>query len=161
MSTQLQRNLGAIVLFVVTAACGRAGKAQERPVKIVFVCEHGSAKSVVAALHFRRLAEKRGVRVEAIARGLRPDAALSAAARTGLGKDGIDVGDMKPAALTSEDTRGAELVVSFGQDVGRISGNVPVRRWDDAPAISEDYVRARDYILAREAALLDDLQARP
>jgi protein-tyrosine-phosphatase len=146
-----------LALLVIVAACSRSTK----PAKVVFVCEHGSAKSVVAAAHFQRLAEKRGLRVEAVARGVTPDTALSASARSGLRDDGIDVGDMKPLALTPSDTREAKVVVSFGQDVRATVGDVPVRRWDDAPAVSEDYARARDYILAREAALLDELQARP
>jgi len=146
-----------VALLLVIAGCSRSNK----PAKVVFVCEHGSAKSVVAALHFQRLAEKRGLRVEAVARGVTPDAALSASARSGLRDDGIDVGDMKPLALTPSDTREAKVVVSFGQDVRATAGDAPVRRWDDAPAVSEDYARARDYILSHEAALLDELQRTP
>ena len=33
---------------------------------IVFVCEHGSAKSVVAAAHFDRLAGERGLGLRAV-----------------------------------------------------------------------------------------------
>lgn len=40
---------------------------------VLFVCEHGSAKSVVAAAHFNRLAEQRGLPFHAISRGTAPD----------------------------------------------------------------------------------------
>jgi hypothetical protein len=44
----------AILLLAVTTASG-----QDRQVQtILFVCEHGSAKSVIAAAHFNRLAEQ-------------------------------------------------------------------------------------------------------
>jgi hypothetical protein len=40
---------------------------------LVFVCEHGSAKGIVAAAHFNRLAAERGLMLRAIARGTDPD----------------------------------------------------------------------------------------
>ena len=36
---------------------------------ILFVCEHGSAKSVVAAAHFNQIATARGLPFRAISRG--------------------------------------------------------------------------------------------
>ena len=42
------------------------------PDTIVFVCEHGAAKSVVAAAQFNRLAEERHLPYRGIARGTEP-----------------------------------------------------------------------------------------
>jgi protein-tyrosine-phosphatase len=40
---------------------------------IIFVCEHGAAKSVIAAAYFNRFAEQRGLNLRAAARGTNPD----------------------------------------------------------------------------------------
>lgn len=45
---------------------------------IVFVCEHGSAKSVIAASEFERMAKKEGLAVNILARGTNPDAEIPA-----------------------------------------------------------------------------------
>jgi hypothetical protein len=44
-----------------------------RPSRVLFVCLHGAAKSVVAAAHFRRLAGAAGLGIEAVAAGTEPD----------------------------------------------------------------------------------------
>jgi arsenate reductase len=44
---------------------------------IIFVCEHGAAKSVIAATYFNHLAEKAGSARRAIARGINPERELS------------------------------------------------------------------------------------
>src|SRR5688572_249911 len=47
---------------------------------VLFVCEHGSAKSVVAAAHFNRIAADRGLPFRAISRGTAPDPEMAPAA---------------------------------------------------------------------------------
>jgi protein-tyrosine-phosphatase len=51
---------------------------------VVFVCEHGSAKSVVAAANFNRLAGERGLGLRAVSRGTDPDAEIAPNAEAGL-----------------------------------------------------------------------------
>jgi len=46
------------------------------PRRVLFVCLHGSAKSLIALEHFRRLAAERGIAVEAAAAGTAPDAEI-------------------------------------------------------------------------------------
>src|SRR5215207_1472346 len=46
--------------------------AAPRP-RVLFVCLHGAAKSVVGAAHFRRLAAARGLDIDAVAAGTEPD----------------------------------------------------------------------------------------
>jgi protein-tyrosine-phosphatase len=43
---------------------------------VLFVCLHGSAKSLIALELFRRLAKERGVDVQADWAGIEPDAAI-------------------------------------------------------------------------------------
>ena len=52
-----------------------------KPETVVFVCEHGSAKSVIAAAHFNHLAAEKGLPYRAIARGCAPQKVRPAASR--------------------------------------------------------------------------------
>jgi arsenate reductase (thioredoxin) len=119
---------------------------------VLFVCLHGSAKSVIAARHLERLAAARGVAVRASSAGVEPDAELPPPVVAGLLGDGIDVGGLVPRALTDDAIAEASHVVVMGCDphVAR-----PVIRWDDVPAVSDGYDVARDAIVARVEALLD------
>ena len=122
---------------------------------ILFVCLHGAAKSLVAASHFQRLAAARGVEVRAEFTGTEPDADLTPAAVAGLLAEGIDVRGQRPRRVTEGDVRRAARVVSFGCDLGALAPGVPVERWDDVPAVSENYRAARDVIVAHLSALLE------
>ena len=93
----------------MVAALGVAGaKPAETPPTVLFVCEHGSAKSVVAAAHFNRLAAAEGVAARAISRGTDPDAELAPAARSGLERDGLPTSEIVPRALEQGDLDSAE-----------------------------------------------------
>src|SRR5215467_9813815 len=70
-----------------------------KPETVVFVCEHGSAKSVIAAAHFNRLAAEKGLPYRAIARGTKPDDVVAPAVKAGLASDGLDVSNWKPALV--------------------------------------------------------------
>jgi arsenate reductase (thioredoxin) len=84
---------------------------QERT--IVFVCEHGSAKGVVAAAHFNRLAAERGLELRAVSRGTDPDTEIAPAAEVGLRADGLVVVERSLAKLTQTDAAKAVRVVTF------------------------------------------------
>src|SRR5437867_10234355 len=72
-----------------------AAAAPPRP-RVLFVCLHGAAKSVVGAAHFRRLAAVRGLDIDAVAVGTEPDAQLAAAAVKGLAGDGLSATPSRP-----------------------------------------------------------------
>ena len=128
---------------------------------VLFVCLHGSAKSVIAAEHLRRLAAARGAAVDAHSAGLEPDAAVPPRVALGLLEDGIDVRDFRPRRPTSADVEQATTVVTFACDLGGLApGARRLERWDDVPAVSEDFARARDAIVARVTALLDEVTGR-
>ena len=74
---------------------------------VVFVCEHGSAKSLVAASLFERMARERGVEARAISRGTAPDASVPPAVVEALRADGFDVAAFRPQALTGADVAAA------------------------------------------------------
>ncbi len=62
-------------------------KNKETTKTILFVCEHGAAKSVVAAAYFNRLAEEKGLNYKTVFRGTKPDSLLSAGTIKGLKMD--------------------------------------------------------------------------
>jgi protein-tyrosine-phosphatase len=124
--------------------------------KVVFVCLHGAAKSVLAAALFEQEATRAHVPVEAFARGIEPDAEVSAAAAEGLLAEGLDVRGSRPRALTPGDLVGASRVVAFGCDVSEVlPPGIPVEQWAEVPAVSDGYARARAAVVSHFAGLLE------
>ena len=124
---------------------------------VLFVCLHGSAKSVIAAEHCRRLAAERGVKIEATSAGTEPDHEVPPKVIQGLLADGIDVRGFRPHQATRADVASASRVVTFACELGDMAPAAPtLERWDDVPAVSEDFARARDVIVARVSRLLDE-----
>lgn len=121
---------------------------------IVFVCEHGAAKSVIAATYFNKLADEIGSGLRAIARGTNPDQELSSQALHGLLEDGLTPVESFPHRLTVEDIQSAHRVISFCELPPEYQ-QTNVELWDGIPAISENYEKARDAIIERIRQLLN------
>jgi len=132
----------------VGAAAGRR--------RVLFVCPHGAAKSVIGAAHFRRLAAARALALDAVAAGTEPDAELTPAAVAGLASESLRAALARPRPVTLYDLTTAARVVSFGCDVAPVAGQ-PVERWDDVPAVSAGYAAARDRIVGRVERLVAEL----
>ncbi|MGH9334858.1 MAG: hypothetical protein ACRD21_14045, partial [Vicinamibacteria bacterium] len=62
-----------IVWIAAVSSIGGSSARIQEPRTVVFVCEHGAAKSVIAAAHFNRLAKERELPFRAISRGTVPD----------------------------------------------------------------------------------------
>jgi arsenate reductase len=120
---------------------------------VVFVCEHGSAKSVVAAAHFNRLAADRGLPLRAISRGTVPDAEMAPAAVQGLQADGLKPDDPAPTKLTQSDLDAAVRVVTFCDLPPELEVATPIERWE-VPPVSTEYARSREAMLERIEQLL-------
>lgn len=125
--------------------------------RVLFVCLHGAAKSVIGAAYFRRLAAARGLAVDAVAAGTEPEPALAPAAVAGLAADGMRPPLGRPRAVTLYDLDRATRVVSFGCDITPAKGQ-RVDRWE-VPAVSDGYGVARDWIAARVERLVEELAA--
>ena len=137
---------------------------QDKPQKqtILFVCEHGSAKSVIAAAHFNRVAEQRSLPYRAIARGIDPDREIPQQVRVNLAKDGLQVASWKPQKVAEKDVQEAVRVVTFACKVPfaeRITAGKLVD-WQDVPSTSEDYERARTMIVNKIDALIKTLKPK-
>ena len=125
---------------------------------VVFVCEHGAAKSVVASQYFNKLAAERGLAARAIARGADPQAELSVSAVKGLSADGLAPTPGVPRALTADDVRTAARVVAFDCEQPAMKALRGMDAcWDDVPATADDYAVARDRIRAHVEAMVDQL----
>ena len=128
------------------------------PKIIAFVCLHGSAKSLIAAEYLTRIARQRGIAVRGTTSGPAPDADIPGNVVEGLRRKGIDVRGRRPALVTGAALASAAHVVSFGCDLRNLlSPGRGVERWDDCPAVSDNFDIAWDFITARVDRLLDSL----
>lgn len=160
------RGLGSSLAGALLLLGGPARSSAQGPPKtvpdsqtVVFVCEHGTVKSVVALAWFRQLAKERHLNIRAISRGTAPDSAVPARVREGLRRDGLDLGPFTPAQFTLADLASAITVISFDQpSVAQLVGaRAPTAQWNGLPAVSDDYGIARDSIRYRVARLVDSL----
>lgn len=149
----MKRRLFVMVASLLISACSHAF--ESKPLQIVFVCQHGYAKSLVAALHFQRKAEAFGLSVQVVARGVTPAPVVPPAIIAALKSDGFDVATYQPVALTVADIEAADRIISFGVDVPDSRGIST--RIDDVPALSEDYAKGRNRIVETLDSLLAEL----
>ncbi|MBI4636071.1 MAG: hypothetical protein HY727_06935 [Candidatus Rokubacteria bacterium] len=129
---------------------------------VVFVCLHGAAKSVLAAADFERLAAERGLRLRATFVGVEPGAEIAAGVVDALRAEGVDLRGQRPRLVTRRELETAWRVVSFGCDLeGVAPPEVVVERWDEVPAVSDDFGAARRAIGARLERLLGASEPAP
>jgi arsenate reductase (thioredoxin) len=147
--------ISAALALALAAGCASS----PAPRTVVFVCEHGAAKSVIAAAWFNRLAAARGVAVRAVARGADPQPSPSAATVAGLEADGLAPPPPRARPLTGADARSAARIIAFDCDA---EGMRPLAAMDDCwngvPAVGAGYGAAREAIRARVASLVDTLR---
>lgn len=132
-----------------------------QPERVVFLCQHGGAKSVAAAAYFDRLAAERELGLVAVARAAEdPYEAVPAPVAKALATEGIDVGELKPRSVEMNDLKGASRVIVIGCELGALNvpPEVPVERWDDVPMMSDDLEGSSAAILAHVERLVDDLE---
>ena len=132
----------------------------ENPI-FLFVCEHGAAKSVIAATYFNKLAVEKGLNLRAVSRGTTPDETLSANTLAGLANDGLTPSESSPQKLLPADIESAQMVISFcdlsNEEYQR---DTSVEQWDDIPPVSQNYELARDAILSNLNRLMDKIKTQ-
>ena len=132
--------------------------AQEQTPVVVFVCEHGSAKSLIAAQWFNRLSRERGLPARAVSRGVEPDQAIPAGIAENLGRDGFELAGVVPAGLQEQELARAARVVVIGTRSPMLDAlPTPPERWDDIPPASANYQASRDAMRPRIDRLLERL----
>ena len=125
---------------------------------VVFVCEHGAAKSVIATAYFNKLAEERGLPFRATFRGTTPQDDLSVRAVAGLKADGLAIPSGKPTAISDGDVARATHIFAIGctlPEKAQRSGKAS--DWSDVPD-DQGYGPMRDAIVRHVKQLLDEIQ---
>ncbi len=127
--------------------------------RILFLCSHGGAKSVMAASHFNRLAAERGLPFVATAAAAEdPYDSVPTPVADYLQREGFDVRELKPHHVAPAEIATAARIVTIGCDLsGAESGAVISERWDDVPAASEDLEGSVAAIRRHVEALAEDL----
>jgi len=70
--------------------------------KVAFLCLQGSAKSLIAAEYFNRIAIERNLPLRATTAGPEPDEEVPQNVVVGLKSRGIDVGQYRPTLIAAE-----------------------------------------------------------
>jgi len=129
--------------------------------KVSFVCLHGSAKSLIAAEYFNRLAIERNLPLRATTSGPEPDSEVPGNVVAGMKSRGIDVSQYCPTLIEAEQLSDTSLIVSFACDAGRrLAPSKPEERWDECPAVSDDFDIAWTFITGRVEKLISRLSAQ-
>ena len=145
-------------LVAATCVLPVLGEESKPSNQIVFVCEHGAAKSIIAASYFNKLAEERGLPQRAVARGTNPDEQFAPAVVAGLKKDGLKAPVGKPTKVLEADVRAADRVVTLGCALPQASGaSAKASDWSDIAPPSKGYDAARDDIVRHVTELVNQL----
>ena len=152
----------AIVMFSrsVNGQAQDAVKETEQTPVIIFVCEHGAAKSILSAAIFNKLAQERRLNLRAIARGTNPDPEISPKVAAGLLADGVASSESAPKKISKADLVGASRVITFCALPDDYPGSIKVENWDSFLPAIEDYGKARDKLTERIGSLLEELKSK-
>ena len=152
--------LSVIAVIAVTMSQSPAAAPSIAAPSIVFVCEHGAAKSVIATAYFNKLAAERGLPYRATFRGVNPQDDVSVRALEGLKADGLVSPSGKPLVISDMDVQKATHIFAIGctlPDKARLSGKSD--NWSDVPD-DQGYAPMRDAIVRHVKELLDRLAAQ-
>lgn len=130
---------------------------------VVFVCRYGSAKSVVAARFFNRIATEEGLPFHAVARGIEPEPVIPSYVREPIRADRFEIGpEEKPVPLEASETHGAIAVVCIMCKLPpeQLAVARQAIEWTDVPDVSDGYTAARDRILGHMKELMVRLVAK-
>jgi arsenate reductase len=163
MSPGLRRCLAALSLVAAVSgavAANQQATPSEPPLRVLFLCPHGAAKSVMGAAYFQKLAAERGLRVQVDARGTEPDPAVSPAVAQLLRDQGYAVPVETPKAVTATDITAADVVVSLGCKLdGFPASRRAIRHWD-VPGPGENLPASSQAIRQHVRDLVDELSKR-
>jgi protein-tyrosine-phosphatase len=125
---------------------------------VLFVCEHGTVKSLLAKLLFDEYAAQVGLPMRADSRGTAVDSVVPPWMQARLAQSQLAFEGFVPRALTAADLSSATYIVSFDLPASASAGtHAPRARWDSLPPASRDFVASRDAIKARVFQLVDSL----
>jgi len=144
-----------IILILLTTLLVQHSMGQNK--KIVFVCEHGAAKSVIAAAYFNKMAKERNLDYEAVCRGTSPDSTISPGTKDGLTVDKLFDDNVTPTKLTMRDTSNTERIILFTKLPADFKTPIKTEDWSNLKDVDGDYPHRRDAIIKNIDLLLDTL----
>lgn len=145
-----------LLTILTLVAFGGQATAKQGPA-VVFVCEHGAAKSLLATAYFNKLAQERGLPYRATFRGTAPQEALSNRVVEGLRADGVPVPEGRPTAIQSSDVAEASYIFAIGCSLpAEAARSGKASDWTDVPD-DQGYPAMRDAIVRHVRELLDRL----
>lgn len=145
-------------IFTLTFAILLTQMIMAQDKKIIFVCQHGAAKSVIAASYFNKLAKERSLNFVAECRGVDPDSIVSESARDGLSRDKLFNPTTKPQKLLGADTANTERIILFTQLPDEMKTSIKTEDWSKIENVDADYSKRRDAIVKKINELLDRLE---
>jgi arsenate reductase len=155
--TTLRLTCALTLLGLCWLTAVRADDATSPAATVLFVCEHGSVKSLMAATFFDQAAQKRGISVHGMSRGMTPDAHVPTRIVDGLKLDGVDVAAFKPTRVDQSDIQAAIRVIAIGVEPSALAAaGKSVEAWTDIPE-SSNYPAARAALMRHIETLLDEL----
>jgi protein-tyrosine-phosphatase len=150
-----------VCILIAAAPSAVFAQAPAAPVaspNVVFVCEHGAARSVIAATYFNQFARERGLPERAVARGTNIDAAFSPAVISGLRKEGMPLPPGKPVAVTAAEVAQSNRLVTLGCRLpDHVKTPANSAAWDDVPSPGADFDAAKDVIVRHVQELVDEI----
>jgi len=160
----MRNSLAFAIALLMFGSSASAQPANAKPASaspaIIFVCEHGAAKSVIATAYFNKFAAERNLPWRATFRGTSPQEALSVRAVQGLKADGIPIPRGVPTAIGEADIRTATHIFAIGCTLPAAAvSSGKAKDWSDVPD-DKGYEAQRDAIVRHVRALLDDLQRK-
>ncbi len=124
---------------------------------VIFVCEHGVAKSIIAASYFNKIAKEQKLPFRAIARSTAPQDSLMQSVIEGLRRDNLPPPTHVAPKLTQTEFDVAKRAVFFCPLPTSYFSRSSTREWNDIPPVSQQYQAARDSIVVKIRILLDEL----
>jgi arsenate reductase len=135
--------------------------AQPHDSQVLFVCEHGNVKSLMAVSYFNQLAQERRLPFRAVSRGTAPDSTtVPPAIIQGLRDDGFDVSSFHPSAVRVSDISASQRVITIGTALptdARAAAQPKIEQWNDVPPASVDYAATRDSLKSHIKKLVEQL----
>lgn len=155
------RYLSILSALVVCGQHVDAQKASLADVKpMLFVCEHGTVRSLIAKVLFEEYAAEVGLNMRAVSHGTRADSLVPPWLLQSFATDHVQLGSWRPQMLLPNDLTNASYVVSFDVPAAATAGaRVPRAQWDSLPSVSKDYAIGRDAIKVRVHRLVDSLKS--
>ena len=159
--TALLRIRGLALLLSASILAQPAPTQGDQGHTILFVCEHGSAKSIIAAAHFNDLANKNGLPYRAIARGVHPDKEIPLHVKSGLAAERLDIRGWQPKLLGEDDALRSDRLITLGCALPTAKAFAAGKLQDwNIPSPSENYKNASRAIAERVALLLKELAGK-